>query len=271
MRVLSGGVAVVTGAASGIGRASARALAKEGMYVHVTDIDLDGARQVTREIRQAGGKASAHELDVRDPDAFVALAEQVYDRHGRCDVLHNNAGVAFAAPFDETSLEDWHWVIDINLWGVIHGIHAFVPRMLEQGNGQVVNTASALGLFGWPGVAVYSATKFAVVGLSEALNMELAARNVRITAICPGIISTNIIRAARLRDTAEDQRATVENLYDRFGATPERVAADVLKAIKLGRGMQISPWHVLPLWVIKRLSTPGYQLLFGTFRRLLTR
>jgi NAD(P)-dependent dehydrogenase (short-subunit alcohol dehydrogenase family) len=269
VRSLTERIIVITGAASGIGKATALAFSRAGARVHVVDIDEVGLAAVAEE----SGAAGAHCVDCTDAAAVEKLAATVFEREGRVHVLHNNAGVIHAAPIEDTSLEDWRKVIDLNLWGVIHGIHAFVPRMLEQGEpAHIVNTASGLGLIAWPGFAPYCASKFAVVGLSEALAAELAPRGIAVTAVCPGVTATNLVRNARVADSVEHQRGRVDKIVDSFGARPEEIAAAVLRAVKTRPVVQVTPRRqMLPVWWLKRLSMPAYQRAARQLNRLLDR
>lgn len=175
MKDFGGKVVVITGAASGIGRALARAFSEKGARLHLVDIDADGVKSVAAELQ-----AAAHALDCTRAKAMGSLADEIFSAEGRVDVLCNNAGVVCGGPVEEIPLKDWRWSVDVNLWGVIHGIRAFVPKMIEQGGeSHIVNTASMAGLVPFPFVAPYVASKFAVAGLSEALDCELAPRGIR--------------------------------------------------------------------------------------------
>jgi NAD(P)-dependent dehydrogenase (short-subunit alcohol dehydrogenase family) len=251
------GVAVVTGAGSGIGRATARRLAGLGAKVHVVDVDDEAADAVREEIVGAGGRAAAHAVDVADAAAVEKLAATAFEQDGAVDVLHNNAGIGHAGPVDETTLEDWRRIVEVNLMGTIHGIHAFVPRMLEQGRpAHVVNTASALGLMPGVELAPYSTTKFALVGLSESLDAELAPRGIRVTALCPGVIATAIVERSTARGRMVERKAKTVDFYRRRGASPDVVADAVVHAIRKRRLIQPVPAaHVYPGWIARRIST----------------
>ena len=262
-RDFAGKVAVVTGAGSGIGRATALLLSSLGAKVHVSDLDGDGAETVSAAIEAAGGQGVAHAVDVTEPATVESLAERVFGEDGAVDVLHNNAGIGHAGRVEDTTLEDWQRVLSVNLMGTVHGIHSFVPRMLKQGRpGHVVNTSSGLGLLASAQLAPYCASKFGVVGLTEALNAELSPQGIGVSAICPGIIDTPITQAAVLRGEQLTRTQATQDFYRRRGASPETVAEAVVEAIVRGRMIQTVPrWHVDPGWIVKRISPRASQLL----------
>jgi len=247
------GVAVVTGAGSGIGRSTALKLAGLGATVHVADISAEAAEAVAAQI---GDRGRAHHIDVTDAAAVVALAERVFAEGRGVDVLHNNAGIGHAGPVEETPLEDWRRVVEINLMGVIHGVHAFVPRMLSQGRpSHIVNTASALGLMPGIDLAPYVTSKHAVVGLSESLHAELAGRGIGVTALCPGIISTAIVGESTMRGEIGASKQGTVDFYANHGTSPDVVADAVVTAIRKRRPIQPVPnSHVYPNWIAGRLS-----------------
>ena len=188
------------------------------------------------------------------------LAEEIYRRHHRVDVLVNNAGVGHSALVHETSLDDWRWVLDVNLWGVVHGIHVFVPRLIDQGGkAHIVNTASMAGLIGLPSMAPYCASKFAVVGMSEALGAELAPHGIKVTAICPGVISTDIIRSGRLEGAVGERRSKLIDFYEKRGIPPERVARDILKAVRSGAPVATTLGSAYPAVLLRKLSPRLYR------------
>jgi NAD(P)-dependent dehydrogenase (short-subunit alcohol dehydrogenase family) len=231
MREFKDKVAVVTGAASGIGRALAERAAREGMKVVLADIEEEPLAQAEGEITAAGGTALAVRTDVSKADDVEALARQTVDAFGAVHLVCNNAGVGLVMKASwEATLEDWHWCLGVNLWGVIHGIHTFVPIMLEQDTeGHVVNTASVAGLISLPYVAPYHATKHAVVTITESLHYELALRDTKIKAsvLCPGFIQTRIMdadrnRPAELGTESADEATTVPSMLGAY-----RQAVDV--------------------------------------------
>lgn len=259
-------VVVITGAGSGIGRSCAVAFAKEGARLHITDIVEEKINDAAAEINDMGGIARPYVVDCGDSSAMARFADDVFDAEGRVDILHNNAGIALGCMVEKISLEDWEKIINVNLWGVIYGVHYFLPKMIEQGGGgHIVITASAAGLTAPPTLAAYSTTKFALVGLAETMNLELPRYGIYTTALCPGIINTPLIAATKM-DLCDKQgrprKEQIVNFYKTKGVGPERVAKDVLKAVRKRRPVQPSPpSHVYPLWLPKRISTGLYHRL----------
>jgi len=258
MKDLRGRVVVVTGAGSGIGRSIARAFAAEGSRVHVVDVRGDRAEAVADEIRATGAHAASHAVDVSDPGAVEALAERVVAAEGRVDVALNNAGIAIGGPFEQTSLDDWKRIVDVNLWGVVHGCRAFLPRMAARGEGVVVNTASVLGLFSIPHVSAYSATKFAVVGMSESLDAEYRDRGVRVLVLCPGLVATNIIADGKVATDRDPDGARTARRFARSGVSPDVIARDVVRGVKAEKALILSPAHAKVMAATKRFA-PGLQ------------
>ncbi len=240
VRNLAGKWALVTGAASGIGKATALALARRGADVVLCDVDQNGLK-ITQDLAASlGRKTVAHRVDVSRRDEMASFADEVHRELEEIDILVNNAGVALGASFEETLLEDWDWIISINLLGVIHGLHYFVPNMVASGRvGHVVNIASMAGLLAVRALSAYSTTKFAVVGLSEALRAELESHGIGVTAVCPGFVNTPLVESARMRGKASEALAHQEivDFVERRQHTPERVAETILRAIQRNRAI----------------------------------
>lgn len=267
---LTGKIAVVTGAGSGIGRATARLLAEHGATVHVVDINADAAAAVAREI---GSRATAHTVDVTKPEELEALAEAVFAEDGRVDILHNNAGIGHGGDIESTTVEDWKRVIGVNLLGVAYGVQAFLPRLLAQGRpAVVVNTASEAGLIPIARMAPYCASKFGVVGMSESLDAELEPKGIRVIAVCPGIINTPIISQGIMRGQLGDDHHKIVAFYEKFGASPESVAKTVLAAIDRPRLIVPAPRsHVTVPWLLHRLSPRLAQPLARRLTKVVSR
>lgn len=256
-------VVVVTGAGSGIGRATAHAFAKQGARLHLLDIHRARVEETAAELRLVGAGVRAHEGDVRDPEVLERLAERVYAEDKRCDVLVNNAGVGHSALVQETSLDDWTWVLETNLWGVIHGIHAFVPRMIDQGGkSSIINTASIAGLMGIPSMAPYCTSKFAVVGLSESLGAELRPYGIHVAAVCPGIIDTDIVRSARIEGSLGIHKRRMMDIYAKRGIPAERVARDIVKTVRSHAPLATTTGR-FPLLLLRRVSPRAYRSVAG--------
>ena len=244
MKLESGQAAVITGAASGIGRALAHAFGRRGLSVVALDVEAEPLDEVTRELAADGVTVLSQRCDVTDPDRFLAVRDRVLDRFGRVDVLCNNAGVVGPRrPAWEQRLQDWQWMVDVNLYGVVNGLTAFLPGMVAAGRGHIVNVSSISGLAPIPGGgnAPYAASKYAVVGITETLALELADRglDIGVTVVCPGRVATRIREAERNRPAAL-QDPDYDGRPAQFdgstpAAAPEEVAAQVLGAIEAGR------------------------------------
>jgi len=202
MAEFDGRVAVVTGAASGIGRGLAERCAAEGMATLLADVDEEGLETTRAALEQQGARAAVQLTDVCDLSQVERLAERAWTEFGRVDLVFNNAGVLVSGPTWQHSAETWKWVLGVNLFGAIHGVQAFVPRLIAQGTpSRIVNTASVGGLLAGPLLAPYTVSKFGVVGLSESLyyEFEMMKLPVRVSVLCPGAVVTGIADSERLR------------------------------------------------------------------------
>ena len=241
MKKIEGSVAAVTGAGSGIGRASALALAAEGARVAVTDLNRDSAQETADLITARGGEARAVTMDVSDPGQVREALAQIQHHVGNPSLLVNNAGIAVGGYFLDTSLQSWQKIVSINLMGVVQCCQAFLPVMVLAGRpGHVVNIASMLGYTPMRGVTAYCATKFGVLGFSESLRAEMHDHAIGVSAVCPGMIRTNIINASILESSeldVEARRSEIDALYEKRNYPPAKVARAVISAIRRNRAV----------------------------------
>lgn len=243
MRELDGRVAVVTGASSGIGRALASELGRQGMHVALADIDADLLGEATEEVARTGATAVGIPTDVADPEAVEALAASVLAKFGAAHVVCNNAGVSRMGYSWEMPLADWQWVMNINFWGIVHGIRSFVPHLIRQPEGHIINTASIGGLIPAPHIGAYTAAKHAVIGVSRSLRLELAERapHIGVGVLCPGSVATGIDpHTPRPDDGPEDLPPAAASLAAHArsardeGLNPAEVAQMALRNIREG-------------------------------------
>jgi short-subunit dehydrogenase len=255
--------AVVTGAGSGIGRSFALELAKRGGTIVCADINLDAAQETVNLIEsQTSGKAFAVQCDVGMNEQVKALAEQAEKlmNHPVCLVI-NNAGVGLGGKFDEVSLEDWQWCMHVNLWGVIHGCHYFVPKFKQQGRGAIINVASAAGYTAAPEMTAYNVTKSSVLALSETLSAELRKDNIRVNVLCPTLVPTNIMKNGRLpghyAGLADDL------LMNHAFTTSDQVAIKTLNNLDANKLYTIPQPDAKLFWIMKRASPALYAKVLG--------
>jgi NAD(P)-dependent dehydrogenase (short-subunit alcohol dehydrogenase family) len=256
IRIFEEATAIITGGASGIGRALAEELAKRGGEVVLADLQIELAEEAAREIRLAGGQATAWQLDVTDFSAMEKLLRETVERTGRLDYIFNNAGIGIGGDVHRHSIEDWNRIIDVNLRGVINGVQGAYKIMRNQGFGHIVNTSSMAGLMPSPGVSSYATTKHAVVGLSKSLRAEAAPAGIRVSVLCPGVIRTPILEGGKygknlVEVSLEQQRRIWERLKP---MAPNLFARKALDAIAKNEAIIIIPsWWKL-FWWMNRLS-----------------
>src|SRR5438067_3971065 len=246
---IPGSLVLVTGAGSGIGRATALAFADAGARLLAVDIDREAAEKTAAECAERGVESVAYEADVAERVAVAGLADVVHNEHGPLDILVNNAGVGMSARFLAMSLEDWDWIVSINLMGAVHMCHAFGPQMVEGRRGHVVNISSGLGYTQTATEPGYGTTKAAVLAFSRSLRADWHRRGVGVSAICPGVINTPIISHTRFRgDQAAPERvARVKDLFAKRGHPPKVVAKAVLTAVRNNKS-------VVPVGVESRIG-----------------
>ena len=259
LRVFEGATSVITGGASGIGRALGEELAKRGSEVVLADLQIELAEDVASGIRDAGGRATALQLDVTDFAAMESLVQQTVRRTGRLDYMFNNAGITIAGPIALHTIEDWHRILDVNLRGVVNGVQAAYQIMLSQGFGHIVNTASIGGLV--PNVLSpsYTTTKHAVVGLSRVLRAEGEAHGIRVSALCPGFVRTPMLQEEEdgkvLMDLSPEQERGLRESFEKLRPMPpDAFAVKAIDAIANDQAVIVQPsWWKL-FWWIDRLS-----------------
>lgn len=238
MRAFTGKVAAITGAGSGMGAALARALAADGCHLSLADRDEAPLQQVAESLQATGVRVTTDTVDVSDRDAIEAWASTTERDHRGVDLLFNNAGVSLTAPATQMSLEDFHWLMNINFWGVVHGCKAFLPALTRAPAAHIVNTASIFGVIAVPSQSAYNASKFAVRGYTEALEQELRDSAVRVSCVLPGGVRTNIVRASRYypRDNEAPTREEVIAQFDSLaGLSADEAAARILEGVRRER------------------------------------
>ena len=260
MKSFYGKVCAVTGAGSGIGRAVALELASRGARLAVSDVNEENVRATAEQCRRrAGGEAEAYGLDVANREAVFAHADEVKDRFGTVNLVVNNAGVAMAKTVEETSIEDYEWIMGINFWGVVYGCKAFLPHLIASGEGHVVNVSSVFGLIAVPSQSGYNAAKFAVRGFTEALRQEMAIAGhpVGVSCVLPGGVKTSIARSARV---AEGDREEMGAEFERVArTTPADAARTILKGVERDRARILVGADARVIDVTHRVLGPGYQ------------
>jgi len=268
MRVFAGKTAVVTGGGSGIGRALALELAAAGADVVITDRVQERLDAVVAEIRARGVRAGGYRVDHAHREEVHAFAQSFFSDWRKVDVLCSNAGVGHGGRIEEIPLEDWDWVLGVNLWGAVYLLHDFVPRMIERRHGWILITASGLGLIPAPGMSPYVISKYAMVGLAESLRAELAEHHITVSALCPGVINTSIVQDGRINlqnERGQSSKPKVVNYYRSRGADPAKVARDGLRGLARDMAIIPTPLHVWPLYLVHRLS----PALYGWIARII--
>jgi len=261
---LSGRRCFITGAASGIGRATALAAARQGAELYLTDVQAEALGRTVEEIERLGGRVGrSRPLDLRDHDAVVALAEEVHSAHGSMDVVMNIAGVSTWGAIEQLEHSDWQQLIDINLLGPISVLEAFVPVMIAAGRGgHVVNVSSAAGLFGLPWHAAYSASKFGLRGVSEVLRFDLRRHGIGVSLVCPGGVRTPLVDSVRIVGVDADAPSIrkLKSRFERRAVAPETVAEKILEGIEKNRYMVYTSRDIQVGHWVQRKFEPLYTL-----------
>lgn len=257
-------VAVITGAGSGIGRALAVDLAKRGARLALSDVNTTAVAETAALCEKAGAQADHYVLDVADRAAVYEHADTVESELGKANLVFNNAGVALTASVEEMTWEDFEWIMGINFWGVMHGTKAFLPQLIESGDGHIVNISSVFGLFSVPTQSAYNATKFAVRGFTEALRqeMKLAGHPVGVSSVHPGGIMTNIAKNSRTAKAHDHD--DLAKTFDKLASTsPESAAKRILRGVRRDEAKILVGWDAVGLDLMPRVFGSGYQRMVG--------
>jgi NAD(P)-dependent dehydrogenase (short-subunit alcohol dehydrogenase family) len=265
-----GKVAVITGAGSGIGKALAIALADRGTDLALSDVDTVAVADTAAACEKAGVKAVPYDLDVADRAAVYAHADDVRTEFGKVNLVFNNAGVALGATVEEMRWEDFDWLINIDFWGVVHGTKAFLPDVIDSGDGHIVNVSSVFGLMGIPSQSAYNAAKFAVRGFTESLRQEMriARHPVGVTCVHPGGVKTNIVRDARGGDPLADRNRIDAGFKTLALTRPSSAARTILKRVERDRPRVLIGPDARGFDLIPRIVGPRYQDLQAPLARI---
>lgn len=253
---------LITGAASGIGKATALAMAGRGARLFITDINSEGLEQTRREIEGAGGEVClSMPLDISDYEAVRRLADEVHAGYGSLDVLANVAGVALFSQVEDMTHDQWERIVNVNLWGPYHAIECFVPAMVRDGKGgHVLTVSSTAGIVGLPWHVAYAGTKHALVGSSEVLRYDLMKHGIGVSVVLPGAVNTGLVKTVVI-NADEDACARGRKLFSRHAISPEKVAALIIGAIEKNRYMVITTLDIKLLYLLKRVFPPAYDLV----------
>lgn len=246
----------ITGAGSGFGAALAQLYASKGWNVAVTDIDEDRAYRTLQKIENHAGKSFSMQLDITKPEQWQQLQDSVLHQWGGLEVLVNNAGVAAAGNVEDTSMEDWAWVLDIDLMGVVRGCHQFAAIMKQQKAGHIVNVSSFAGLAGLPYISAYGVAKAGVVALSEALRAEMHPYRVGVTVVCPAFVKTGLLDT--FRSTHPDTKSKVTQWMETSGISAEQIAEEIAKAVSNNKFLLLTHAQTRSAWRFKRWFPEKY-------------
>lgn len=254
-------VCVITGAGSGIGRAVAESLARKGAKLALSDVDTEGLAETVRRCERHGAEVKSDRLDVTEREQVLLYADAVKAHFGVVHQIYNNAGIAFHGEVTRTEFKDIERIMDVDFWGVVHGTKAFLPMLIESGDGHVVNVSSLFGLIAVPGQAAYNSAKFAVRGFTEALRQEMliAETPVKVTCVHPGGIKTAVARNATYAEGIDGHATAAQ--FDRRMAlhTPEMAAETILDGVGRGHGRVLIGWEAKLLDLFVRVTASGYQ------------
>ena len=272
MKIENGTKVFITGAASGIGRATALAMARCGAHLFLTDINEKGLKETYDMISGSGTTVCRQQaFDITRFEAVQAFAKELHHEFGPMDVVINNAGIALFGLVEEMTHDHWQKVINTNLWGVIHGIESFLPEMIQAKKGHVVNISSTAGLAGLPWHAAYSSAKYGLVGLSEVLRYDLMQHNISVTVICPGAVDTPLKNSTPILgvDREGKKAKALIHRFEKHAVTPEYVAGLIINAIEKKKFMVITSFDIKALYFVKRYCPPVYHFVMKQLSNLM--
>ena len=265
MKIEKGCKAFITGAASGIGRSTAIAMGKRGAKLFLTDRNENGLKETVEMISKGGGEVCKYKaFDISQYEAVKAFADEIHKEYGPVDIVMNVAGVALFAQIEDMTHEHWKKVININLWGPIHGIECFVPEMIRAGKGgHLATVASTAGICGLPWHAAYSTTKFGLVGVSEVLRLDLMRHNIGVTVVCPGAVDTPMKQSAELIGINRESKYIKKKLkqFSEHAVTPERVAELMIRGVEKNKFLVITSTDIKIMYFLKKKCFPLYHLI----------
>lgn len=272
MKDLRDKIAVVTGAAQGIGRETALLLARKGCHLAICDLDTNGLEETAGLVRDLGRRALTQVVDTADRDAVYSFAREVEKEFGLVHILVNNAGVALTSTIREMDYEDFEWLMNINFWGMVYGTKAFLPLMEGRDGGHIVNISSVFGLWAIPTQSAYNCSKFAIRGFTEALGMELACTPIRVTSVHPGGIRTNIARNSRFKSTAGPaaNKEEAAQFFDKLAKTsPQEAARAIVRGIQKNKRRVLIGKDAYVMDITQRIFPSLYQKLISlSYRRM---
>lgn len=252
---IRGAKAIVTGGASGIGRSLALALAREGASVTITDINEEKLTNVLSELNAVSGGHASLRVDHTREDENRKFYEDYCGKNGAPAILCLNVGVGLGAPIEKMTFDDWRWIIDRNLWANIYMAQLFIPAMISGGRpGHVLITSSVAGLVPAPAMSAYCMTKYALTGFAESLRLELHKHEIGVSALCPGIVNTNIINAGRMKTSESSAQQGIADFYAKRGVSPDRIAKDAIKAIRKNIAIMPSAEDAQLMYLTKKIA-----------------
>ncbi|MCX5868784.1 MAG: SDR family oxidoreductase [Proteobacteria bacterium] len=272
MKIEPGMKVFITGAASGIGRATAIAMGRRGSRLFLTDRNEAGLKETVKFISPPGEVSRFKSFDISSYEAVKAFADEIHAEFGPMDIIVNNAGIALYALVEDMTHAHWQKVINVNLWGPIHGIECFLPEMIRAKKGHVVTVSSASGLIGAPLHAAYASAKFGLVGLSEVLRYDLMMHNIGVTVICPGAVDTPLKNTVEIlgADPKDPRVKELKEKFSRHAVPPEKVAGLIVRAVEKNRFLVITSFDIKLVYFLKRCFFPLYHFIMIRITNLLT-